>query len=350
MFSRILIIKPSALGDVIHALPLLKLLRGHYPQAQIAWLVNRELQGLLEGHPDLDRIFPFERRVWGERGRLSRTLREFAALIRQLRQARFDLALDVQGLLRSGLIGYLSGAPHRLGFANAREGSPLFYTQKAAVPPGEVHAVERYLCLLSALGIATGAEGDREGPLSLDFTFPLGEADRLYARGLLEGRRAGSSLILMSPGARWESKRWPPEHFAWLADLLSERERATVALIGSPAETPLAESIRAQMKTAPLLLTGRTSLKQLAALMEAADLLVTNDSGPMHLAAALGTPVLALFGPTSPRRTGPYGVGHRVLQKTLPCIPCFKRQCPEDHRCLRGLGVKEVLEAVRELI
>lgn len=371
MFSRILIIKPSALGDVIHTLPLLKILRMRYPEARISWLINRELQGLLEGHPDLDRIFPFDRKAWGGAGRLSRTLRELFALIRQIRQARFDLALDVQGLFRSGLIAYLSGAPCRLGFANARELSPLFYTLKASVPPGEIHAVERYLYLLSPLGIELKGGGGRDGLLQLDFTVPVSLADRLYVRGLLGGenrerlrsgvregeagssrprkadrRSPGSPLILMSPGARWESKRWPSERFAQLADGLIERDRATVALIGSPSERPLAEVIRAQMRETPLLLAGQTSLKQLAALMEEAGLLVTNDSGPMHLAAAMGTPVVALFGPTSPLRTGPYGAGHRVLQKKLPCVPCFKRRCPEDHRCLRSLEVAEVLEQI----
>lgn len=371
MFARILIIKPSALGDVIHTLPLLKILRMRYPEARISWLLNREIQGLLEGHPDLDRIFPFNRQAWGEMGRLSRTLQEFSGLIRQVRQARFDLVLDVQGLFRSGLIAYLSGARCRLGFANARELSPLFYTLKAPVPPGEIHAVERYLSLLSPLGIEVKGAGGRCGPHRLDFTLPVSQADRLYIRELLAGEtRKGSDsmvrdpgswigrppktghtsldfpLILMSPGARWESKRWPPERFAQLADRLIERDRATVALIGSPSEWPLAEEIRDQMREAPLLLAGQTSLKQLAALMEEASLLITNDSGPMHLAAAMGTPVVAIFGPTSPRRTGPYGSGHRILQKELPCVPCFKRRCREDHRCLRSLEVGEVLEQI----
>lgn len=337
---RILLIKPSALGDVIHTLPLLKALRKHFPEARISWVIKEDLRNLLEGNPYLERTFPFDGRVWKNPTSTRRIVQNFSRLIREIQRERFDLALDLQGLFRSGLIAYLSGAACRAGFARARELSPIFYNLKVPGPQMELHAIDRYQRFLSHLGIEA---------TEIDFPIAFTDADRGHARSLLKAGAHGKRIrrwVFLNPGATWESKRWPTERFARLGDELQKRYDVRVALIGGPGDIPLAEEIESRMASAPLVLAGKTTLRQLAALFREGTLLITNDSGPMHMAVAMGTPVLALFGPTSPNRTGPYGKGHRVLQrKELSCVPCFKKRCPEGGECLRDIETEEVLEA-----
>jgi len=339
-YNRILLVKPSALGDVIHTLPLLKALRSRFPEARISWVVKEEFSNLLEGNPYLEQTFPFDGKGWKEPANAGRIVLNFARLIRKIRQEQFDLVLDLQGLFRSGLVTYLSGAACRAGFSGARELSPIFYNLKVPGPQMELHAIDRYLRFLSHLGIE--AKG-------FDFPITLTDADREHVRNLLRGEacsQSGRRLVLLNPGAAWESKRWPAKHFAQLGDGLRKRYGVEVGLIGAPGDLPLAEEIRSQMVSAPLMPVGRTTLRQLAALFQEGTLLITNDSGPMHLAVAMSTPVLALFGPTSPRRTGPYGKIHSTLQRTdLSCVPCFKKRCPEAGDCLRTIEADEVLEA-----
>jgi ADP-heptose:LPS heptosyltransferase len=155
--------------------------------------------------------------------------------------------------------------------------------------------------------------------------------------------------VILNAPARWPSKSWPKESFAELGDQLASRIGAKIILTGGRADRSLVEEIASQMRTRPLVAAGRTTLKELCALFRKVDLVITCDSGPMHIAAALGTRTVALFGPTDPRRTGPYGMGHRVLQKQMDCVPCFKRRCP-DNRCLKEITVEEVGEAAAEIL
>ncbi len=326
-YKNILIIKPSSLGDVVHTLPTLKALRNRFPGARLTWVINRELSGLLEGNPYLNEIIPFERRYTG-----------FYTFARGLSMKGFDLVIDLQGLLRSGLIGFLSGAKKRIGFANGREFSPLFYTDAVPVSTMEMHAVDRYLLIAEYLGAKTE---DR------DFTIDFSNEEDWLGRLIKEKAREQKILIAINPSGRWTTKRWPVEKFAALTDLINKKQGASVILIGGAGDIGLAEEVEAKVKTEVINMAGRTTLKQLAALLSKVSLLITNDSGPMHIAATLGTPVIALFGPTDPRRTGPYGKGHTIIRKGIPCSPCFKKRC-HSPICMDEISVDEVFKAIEE--
>ena len=332
-YRRILIIKPSSLGDVIHALPTLAALRDRFPSAHIAWLVKRHWAGVLERVEGLDRIWPVESGLQG-----------WLRIVPPLRAAAFDLVIDLQGLFRSGAMAWLTGCPTRVGFANAREGSPLCYTQRVTVPMSDMHAVDRYLLIASAVGASP--KGTPE------FRTRLPSTDRERIAQLLKGCGLvpGAPWIAMNVSARWDTKRWSPEHFAAVADALQEEGLGPVALIGGPDDRAASQAVLRSMHTTTIDLTGQTSPELLPALLASASLLLTNDSGPMHIAAAMGTPVVALFGPTSPLRTGPYGAEHRVLRSEVPCSPCFSRSCrnPVQLECLATIDPKTVIDAVRE--
>lgn len=332
-YRRILFIKPSSLGDVVHAIPTLAALRRRFPQAHMAWLVKRQWAGLVERVEGLNQVWPVGP---GAAGWLSEVPR--------LRAAGFDLAVDLQGLFRSAVLARLAGCPARVGFVNGREGSPWFYTQRVAVPTPEMHAVDRYLLVAEALGA--------ERPAHPQFSFAMPPTDRREVAGVLDraGVRTGSSWIAMHVSARWPTKRWPAASFAAVADRLHEEGVGPVVLIGGPDDRADAQAVTTLMRTASVGdVTGMTPLGLLPALLQSASVLLTNDSGPMHVAAAVGTPVVALFGPTSPLRTGPYGKTHRVLARQLPCSPCFSRRCrnPVERECLTGIAPAEVVEAVR---
>lgn len=331
-YRRILFIKPSSLGDIVHALPTLAALRRKFPEAHLAWLVKRQWAGLVERVEGLDRVWPVGPGLGG-----------WLSEVPRLRAEGFDLAVDLQGLLRSALIARLAGCPTRVGFANGREGSPLFYTQRVPVPTVEMHAVDRYLLVADAVGAGT-----REKP---QCRFAISSADREQVAEVLRrhGLKPGSAWIAMNVSARWPTKRWPLESFAAVADRLHDEGAGQIVLIGGPDDRADARAAKTLMKTAPVDVTGATDVGLLPALLQSASLLVTNDSGPMHVAAAVGTPVVALFGPTSSVRTGPYGTGHRVLARQLPCSPCFSRQCrnPVERECLTSITPAQVVEAAR---
>lgn len=332
-YRRILIIKPSSLGDVVHALPMLAALRTSFPRAHMAWLVKRQWAGLLERAEGLDRIWAVEPGVLG-----------WLSLVPRLRAERFDLAVDLQGLFRSGAMAWMTGCPTRIGFANGREGSPFFYTSRVPIKTLDMHAVDRYLLVARALGAS-----DSRSP---EFRIRLLSNDREEVARLLarHGVHAGASWVAVNVSARWLTKRWPLDRFAAVADRLQEEGLGPVVLIGGPDERADAQAVASRMRTVPVNLTGETTPGLLPALLDSASVLLTNDSGPMHVAAAVGTSVVALFGPTSPIRTGPYGTGHRVLASGIACSPCFSRVCRNNVQleCLTGISPDTVLKAVRE--
>lgn len=337
-YRRILIVKPSSLGDVVNALPTLAALRRRFPSSHIAWLVKRQWAGLLRRVEGVDEVWPVVPTLWG-----------WLSQIPRLRAAGFDLVVDLQGLLRSGAVARLSGCATRIGFADGREGSPWFYTHRVAVPPmRESHAVDRNLRVAAALGAATDG--------AAEFSLRPTSEDRerigtlLRETGLAQGKGRGREWIALNVSARWATKRYPEDSFAAVADLIETNGWGPVGFIGGPEDRTAVASVLARMKTRAVNLTGLTSIDLLPALLESAAVLVTNDSGPMHVAAAVGTPVVALFGPTSPVATGPYGQGHLVLQSRIPCSPCFSRRCRNEveRECLRTLSPEQVVEAVHQ--
>ncbi|WP_447979702.1 lipopolysaccharide heptosyltransferase II [Candidatus Nitrospira bockiana] len=331
-YHRILIIKPSSLGDIVHALPVLHALRVRYPSARIDWLVKREWAGVLERAEGLDRMWPVDR-----------GLKAWLSVVPALRAAQYDLVLDLQGLFRSGVMAWLTGCRERIGFANGREGSRLFYRRRVAVPTADMHAVDRYLLLAAAVG--AGHEGKPEFRLR-----PTAE-DREEVGRLLRraGLKTGTDWIAMNVSARWETKQWPAGDFADAADRLQSEGLGQVLMIGGPGDRRASETVVNTMRTPVIDLTGHVPLTLLPCLLGEASVLLTNDSGPMHIAAAMGTPVVALFGPTSPVRTGPYGEGHVVMAAGVACSPCFSRVCRNAVRleCLHRIRPEQVVDAVR---
>lgn len=333
---RILIIKPSSFGDIVHALPALQALRRRFPRAHLAWLVKRQWAGLLRGAEGLDRVWP-----------VGPTVRDWLGEVPRLRAAGFDAALDLQGLLRSAGMGWLAGCPVRVGLAEAREGAPLFYTKRVAVPDPTMHVIDRYLLAAAALWDGEGQAGAEPWVFGLA---PLAE-DREQAAALLaeHGLPPGSPWIAANVSARWPTKQWPEELFAEALDEL-QRGTARVAIIGGPDEKAWAAAVSRLMKTAPVDLTGATSVALLPALLASASVVISGDSGPMHLAAAVGTPVVGLFGPSSPGYSGPRGDRHRLFVGDAPCAPCFSVTCRNEEplACLRRITPRMVVEAVRD--
>ena len=326
--GRILIIKPSAIGDVVHTLPILNLVRRRWPGAHVAWLVTPTCAGLLDGHPQLDEVIRFERGRFAAGWRSPAAAAALFRFGRALRDRRFDLVIDLQGLFRSGWLAMQTRAPVRAGFANAREFAPLFYTHRVPVADVEQHAIDRYLTVAEALGC---------GREPVEFHFATDDADREAVRALLGD---GEPYAVLLPGTNWATKRWPVEHFAATVQPLRERFGLRSVVAGGPGDSPLA----AQMPGV-LDLTGRTNLRQLVALLEGASVVIANDSGPMHIASALGRPLVTPYGPTSPVRTGPYRRLDTVVRLDIPCSPCFSRRCSHQS-CLQWLPPEAVLREV----
>jgi heptosyltransferase I len=332
---RILLVKLSSFGDVLHALPTLEALREAYPTGHITWLVEAAYAPLLSGHPALNEVWIAPRLRPAEffSGSNPAALRR---LVQQLRTRPFDLVVDVQGLLKSAVWVALTRSPRKVGYDKTRELSYLPLTER--VPPfdPEAHAVRRYLNLAHYLGAS---------PALPRFRLGLDAAADISA---LIPAEADRPLAVLHPGARWASKLWPPSSWASLAEWL-HGQGFHVAVTGSAADRELVAGLTAQCRAPLVNLAGSTSLAQLAAILRKARLAVTTDTGAMHLAAALGTPVAALFGPTAPWRTGPFGDGHQVVRLGLSCSPCFKRQCPAP-RCLNELTPAMVEAACEKIL
>ena len=331
--ERILLIKPSSLGDIIHGLPVLKALRNKWPDAKISWVVKDAYVDILNGNPLIDEL------ILLIKSSLTTSIFSFR---KKLRHGSFDLAVDMQGLFRSGLIAFLSGAPVRIGFSNARELASLFYTHKVDAPLN-LHAVDRNLKLAAALGCEVQ---EIEFPINLNRETEQ-EASGFIQKIQLDTRRP---LVTLVPGARWEKKRWPLHSFSRLGDLLIEKMGAGIIVAGSRQENRLIHEIRSAMKN-PSAEAVDFSLTKLTALLSKSDVVVTNDSGPMHIAVAMRTPVVALFGPTDPERTGPYSKKCLIIQRDLECIPCFRKQCSQgSFECMESITVEEVFKGVKKIL
>lgn len=343
-FERILIVKPSSLGDVIHALPVLDGLRRQYPDAKIDWVIGTPFVSLLSGHPQLDEIIEFDRRRFGRLWRSPAAASDFYRFIQRLRNNRYDLVIDLQGLFRTAFIAWASGTPVRIGFRDSREGAPMFYTHRLPGGSGDIHAVDRNLQVRDLLGLPHG---------EAVFSLAVRESDRDAAIKLLTpiGPLASRQIVAFVPGARWPTKRWSTSQFAETIDQVSDSDNHyKCVLLGGPDEAGLGEDIVARCCSHPLDLTGKTSLRELIALIERADLVVCQDSAAAHLAVALHRPLVCITGPTNPHRTGPYGRLEDVIRRNLDCSPCYLRhlsQCPHNHRCMTELSTDLVLERIR---
>ncbi len=372
-FERILLIKLSAIGDVLHTIPLLNALRRHYPAARIDWLSKPTPAEFIRVLPGVDEVLVYGENQtevpqynWDGFTHFVRLIRDhrFLAMLSRLRAARYDLVIDMQGQLRSGFVSMVTGAPVRIGFdrprkevwevegralppgainrawKGAREGSWRAYTHHVRLPTLAMHAVDRYLLVGDLLGF------EREAP---DFSIPIqAQAERRVDALLREHVGAmAKPPIVMTPAALWETKRWQPEGFAAVARHFLA-QGYPVLLAGAANE---AEECRRIAAAAPgaVVLAGLTSLTELAALIRRSAIAVTNDSGPLHLTTALGQAVAAMFGPTNPVWVGPYQRPDAVVSAGLACSPCHLRdlaRCPHDHACMRGITPDRVISAV----
>lgn len=341
--KRLLFIKPSSLGDVCHAVASAWALKARWPGLHVTWLVNRTFEPLLKGVACVDETLSFDRARFKGLLSLFRERSALRAFVQSLRQGCFDVALDLQGLLRSGMFAWLSNAPVRLGFAKAREGSRLFYTHPVDTPAGPIHARDRYDALTAALGCAKPPREDLD----------VGPAERSRLHELLSREGfSGERMVAVCPGARWESKRWPPLQFARVLDELAGHGAGQPLIVGSPDMAEICREVAAACKLArPVDLCGRTGLRELTALLDECELLLTCDSGPMHIAAAQGTPVVAVLGPTDPLRTGPYGQLDHVVSGECELMPCLKRHCPGlGDKCMKDLDARRVIEKALALL
>jgi lipopolysaccharide heptosyltransferase I len=324
---KILIIKPSSFGDVIHGLPVLHALSARFPDAVFHWVVAKGFDGILEAHPLIQKLWIIDKDSWKKALNLPRTFSELRNLSRGLRTEKFDLVIDLQGLFRSAMIGVLSGAKERIGFDNAREGARFSYKYRVRTQT-ELHAVEKNMQLAEFVGCR------RADPVFV--LPPLAEVPEVVKK---IGRYA-----VIAPSAGTLVKRWPAQYFG---DLVSRLPIPSI-IVGGRADAALGEEVASLSNSRAVSLAGMTSLRELAAIIGGADFFVSPDSGPMHLAAALNIPVFAIFGPTSPLRTGPYGKIHTVIRLDLPCSPCFTRKPCPDWRCIREITPDMVVEAISQ--
>lgn len=335
--ERFLIVRTSALGDVVHSLPVLTALRKRFPQAAIGWVIERRLAPLLEGHPSLDQLIRVDTKGWRQ-GRLSwTTLRSIQSFIAELRRFRADVALDLMGNHKAGVIAALSGARRKIGLrrADRREPSSALWINEGVAASGE-HAVEEPLSVLAALREPQGPPDFGADLIAAGAAAPAA-VSALAARG----------FFLVHPGAGWHNKRYPTELWGTAAAELSAETGLACAVAWGPGERSMAEEVVAAAGEATLV--EAPDLPSLIALLRRSRLVLGGDTGPVHLAHAVGTPVLALMGPTDPARHGPYGAPESSLARPLPCSYCYAR-LDEPKACLREIRPREVVERALELL
>lgn len=334
--SRFLLVRLGALGDIVHAVPVAAALRRAFPAARIDWLVSARHREVLDLVPVIDR-----RLVVNDRGRASGGTSLLAA-IRELRRARYEVTIDLQGLLKSALIARSSGARRVVGFAARYLREPiarLLYTDICDpggsgmfAPSEKRHIVQLNLRLLEPLGIAPG-----------DPEFPFEQVDSAAARQLRE--RTGGRYALLNPGAGWPNKRWPPARFAAVAAALHERRGLMSVVLWGPGERELGEAVVAQAGGAAVL-SPQTSIADVFALARGAAVMVSGDTGPAHIGAAVGTPIVGLYGPTRPERNGPWRPQDLTVSRAQACRCHHLRRCQLGQMCLLDVHVDEVLRAV----
>ena len=336
MTKRILIVNVNWVGDVIFSTPFIRAVREAYPVAYIACLLHPRCSQMLESNRRLNEII-----IYDEEG-AHKSLFGKWKLIQELRKKNFDTAFLLHRSFTKALITYLAGIKERIGYPTKSRGWIL--TKAVEEPDEELHKVEYFLNIARAAGMR---------PKDVSYEFFVEDHDREYAAGLLQrsGVLAGDRVVVLCPGGNWDPKRWAPENFAKLGDLLVKKFGARIVLAAAKKDTLLAEEIDHMMKSPVVVAAGKTSLRQLGALLERASLVIANDTGPMHMAVAVGVKTIALFGPTSPAITGPYGKGdYTVISRHEKCeVPCYDVTCT-DNACMQAITVEDVLAAATGML
>ncbi len=319
--QKVLIVKLSSMGDIIHSLPLAESLKSRFPDSFIGWAVEEDFKDILHAAPYIDRVYSLNTKRW--RGDLRyNTLREISSAIKEIRDANFDTAIDVQGLVKSGVITYLSGAPFRIGFSksHARERLSALFINKEMTPPAElIHIVDQNLYLIRDIAGEVGSAYPR---LFLTENHELCAMGELRRMGIMDG----DLKVFISPGAGWITKLWGSEKYRNLIVELYKRYQARVILGGGYADRGLIEDIKNGLSFPVFQFIGG-SIGQMMALLKNVDLVIGGDTGPIHVASAFGTPTLSLYGPSAGKRSCPRGEGHEWVQSDISCSPCFGREC-----------------------
>jgi heptosyltransferase I len=345
----ILIIKLSAIGDVMHTLPALNALRRYYPNACITWLVEEAAADLVKGHPALDRVLVSRRKSW-IKGLCSSQwrahLREMIVFVRTLRDSHYDMVFDFQAALKGAAWVALARGERKIGFDRGLEHQEFSYvvlTERIPPVSMEIHALDRGIMMLKAAGIPCH---------DIEYRLPMTPDHRFRAKRLLSerGLNPEQPFVVLNPMAKWATKLWDQQKFPQVADRIQTEFRLPIVFTGGSEDQPYINTIIGRMKTKAATIAGQTDLMALSAVLQCATLMITTDTGPMHIAAAVKTPTVVLFGPTAPWRTGPYGKGHRIVRADLSCSPCFKRRCPDVPVCMASISVEQVMAAVTDLL
>jgi len=346
---KILILRLSAVGDVIRTLPAVKALKEHTPYSSITWIVEEPSQAFLESQPEIDEVILFPRKRWTKgikslRG-IGGTIKEIWALIIDLRRRRFDVVLDFHGILKSGLLSFLSGSPKRVGYdrRSTKEGNCLFSNVKVKLPKERISRFQRNLTLLKGVGLEV-----RE----LQYNLHISTEDREYVESFFNTLSVSLKrpLIAIHPGTSPKAlfKRWMPDQYAQLADRLVRELNAGVLFTWGTEELEWVEGIQKEMNEPSLLGPKTESLTQLGEVYRHCDLYIGGDTGPMHIASLMGIPVVVIYGPTDPIENEPFG-NHIKVRKEVGCSPCHKYSCKELV-CIKTISADEVFKATKEIL
>ena len=329
---RILVRTTNWVGDAVMTTPALKAVRETFPDAHITVVANPLVAQLFEFHPDCDDVIVYDRQ-----GRHARVV-GFLRFVAMLRGRKFDCAILLQNAIEAAVMAFLAGVPKRVGYIT--DGRRLLLSHPVAIGDAEraLHHTDYYLHMLAQYGVTTGV---KQQSLAL-----RPDEIRWAAEILPRGRFA-----VINPGAAYGSaKRWVPERFAEVADQLASRYGLAIVLCGGPGEKEIGADIAKAMQSPPQNIIGKTSVRQMMAVLAASNLMITNDSGPMHVAAAFDVPTVAIFGPTDHTTTSPWGTRSQIVRHPVECSPCLLRQCPIDHRCMQRVTVEDVLSAAAGLL
>lgn len=328
--QKLLIIKPSSLGDIIHSLPFLNAIKEAYPRCEVHWVVAKSFEVVLAKHPMITKLWVIDKDSWRLPFGIFRAFRDLLRLRKEFKKEHFEVAVDLQGLLRSAVVCYITQASRKVGFSTSREFSSIFYSELVQVDMN-THAVLRNMQVAKHLGIDC-----------MQVRFPLPEYPQSqFVKEVLEQY---SPFVVLVPGARKPANQWMPERFAEVA----KRLPIPSLIIGSKADLSIAESIESLSQGKAVSICAQTSLADLFGIIKSATCVISNDTGPLHIAVALDKPVVAIFGPANPIRTGPFSSNAIVLKSTLACAPCYKRHC-DKRTCLKEITVQDVTHAVEKL-
>ena len=332
----VVIVKLGSLGDIVHALPLANALKDNFPDIHIGWVVEKKFYGLLESHPAIEEAIVFDRQKSHVK-----TLLSFINTIRRIRSKKYDILIDLQGSLKGILIVFFSGCSRRMGFrrgsSRVETASTLFTNWKVA--ERGTHIIDRNLYFAGILGA---------GMVNVSFKIPLhNPAVEDINKFLRQKHISGKRIVILHPGVTWVTKRWPLANYIRLAEEIAKKiPEAAVVVSTGPEEKALGIRFKKKCKT-DITVADNMSLPQLAALLDACEVFVGSDTGPLHLAAALGKMVIGLYGPTDPGRNGPYGKGNFVVSSRKACAGCWRKRCP-DISCMNDIKVSDVMERVIE--